>query len=362
MPTINANFKDLENLIGKTLSRDIDRLNDIFSYVKGEVDSLEEDDLTIEIKDSNHPDIWSIEGIARALRGFLEIEIGLKTYQVKGSLKLTSDEKLVAYRLGRTFHHFGYDSSAEILDTSAGTTSTATVNGNKTTTKSTIPTLNVSMSRPVDTSSNSFTGIGVSRPLGDREFPIESEIDDLAVNVPVVIQASYWEPPAFLISDLQWQPAQSIGVSEPIKVLTQQKQQAMIPIMPDIWQWPPEKVFSIKEQVQALLGRCTPLQTTVRTITDIRTITMTWGSSSGTVSQLTLNSDLSSSVGADSWMKMAEAQFHEVMTPPDISVNWTLLATQGVWLSHSKPAVAANGCKSFSITLVPCRHSLVLSS
>jgi hypothetical protein len=50
-------------------------------------------------------------------------------------------------------------------------------------------------------------------------------------------------------------------------------------------------------------------------ITDVRTVTMTWGGVSGTVSQLTLNSELGSTVGADSWMKMAEAQFHEVTSP-----------------------------------------------
>jgi len=53
--------------------RDKDELNQILAYVKGDVDSIDElnGTVSIEVKDSNHPDIWSVEGIARALRGFL---------------------------------------------------------------------------------------------------------------------------------------------------------------------------------------------------------------------------------------------------------------------------------------------------
>ncbi len=41
--------------------------------MKGDVDFLDEvsGSVSIEVKDSNHPDIWSVEGIARALRGYL---------------------------------------------------------------------------------------------------------------------------------------------------------------------------------------------------------------------------------------------------------------------------------------------------
>ncbi len=45
----------------------------MLAYVKGDVESLDEqnDSVSIEVKDSNHPDIWSVEGIARALRTHL---------------------------------------------------------------------------------------------------------------------------------------------------------------------------------------------------------------------------------------------------------------------------------------------------
>jgi phenylalanyl-tRNA synthetase beta chain len=48
-------------------------LNEILAFVKGDVESLDGDAVSIEVKDSNRPDIWSVEGIARALRNQLEV-------------------------------------------------------------------------------------------------------------------------------------------------------------------------------------------------------------------------------------------------------------------------------------------------
>ncbi len=53
------------------MPRDKEGLNEIFAFVKGDVESLEGDAVSIEVKDSNRPDIWAVEGIARALRGYL---------------------------------------------------------------------------------------------------------------------------------------------------------------------------------------------------------------------------------------------------------------------------------------------------
>jgi len=46
----------------------VEGLNEILAFVKGDVESLEGEAVSIEVKDSNRPDIWSVEGIARALR------------------------------------------------------------------------------------------------------------------------------------------------------------------------------------------------------------------------------------------------------------------------------------------------------
>jgi len=84
LPTVETNFEDLQTLLGIQLPTDTYELNEILSYVKGEVEHLSEGILSIEIKDSNHPDLWSAEGIARALRGFLDLEKGMKNYGVAG--------------------------------------------------------------------------------------------------------------------------------------------------------------------------------------------------------------------------------------------------------------------------------------
>ena len=84
MPNIEVLFDDLQRLVGRELPREASELNDILSFAKGEVESLEGEELSIEIKDGNRPDLWSVEGIARQLRGALGIEEELREYSVKG--------------------------------------------------------------------------------------------------------------------------------------------------------------------------------------------------------------------------------------------------------------------------------------
>ena len=63
--------------------------------MKGDVESLEGDAVSIEVKDSNRPDIWSVEGIARVLRGTLGIG-RTKEIRVTGEsgLKVVIDKRL----------------------------------------------------------------------------------------------------------------------------------------------------------------------------------------------------------------------------------------------------------------------------
>lgn len=57
-------------------------------------------------------------------------EHGRTYYTIKGKLSRTSNiGSLSAYRLGRTFHHFGYNSPSQIVHKTAAVTSTATVSG-----------------------------------------------------------------------------------------------------------------------------------------------------------------------------------------------------------------------------------------
>lgn len=85
MPVIEVLYSDLENLLNTDLPSDRMALNDILASVKGEVERWEGDEMSIEIKDGNRPDLWSVEGIARELRGVLGIEEGLIPYDVHAS-------------------------------------------------------------------------------------------------------------------------------------------------------------------------------------------------------------------------------------------------------------------------------------
>jgi phenylalanyl-tRNA synthetase beta chain len=73
----------MQRLVGATLPQDIDDLTELLSFVKGEVVSIEGNELSIEIKDGNRPDLWNVEGLARELRGALGIETGLKEYAIE---------------------------------------------------------------------------------------------------------------------------------------------------------------------------------------------------------------------------------------------------------------------------------------
>ena len=85
MPTIELNREDFESLLGVHLPEDLEELNEILAYVKGEVKGIDSEEIRIELKDSNRADIWSVEGLARALRGFMGLETGLKRYEIAGS-------------------------------------------------------------------------------------------------------------------------------------------------------------------------------------------------------------------------------------------------------------------------------------
>jgi phenylalanyl-tRNA synthetase beta chain len=82
MPTIDVDYSELERLLNLKLNGDMAKLDDVLAYVKGEVKaySEKENTVSIEMKDTNRPDLWSVEGLSRALRGYLNLEKGIKDY------------------------------------------------------------------------------------------------------------------------------------------------------------------------------------------------------------------------------------------------------------------------------------------
>jgi phenylalanyl-tRNA synthetase beta chain len=91
MPTIEVSYKDLYELIGRKLS--IEKLKEAVEYAKGEIEAVDRDLLRIEVKDTNRPDLWSAEGIAREIRGRITKEKGCPKYKVKISKVVVKVDK-----------------------------------------------------------------------------------------------------------------------------------------------------------------------------------------------------------------------------------------------------------------------------
>jgi len=83
MPTLDIYVKDLEELVGRKFSES--QLEDAVLQAKGEIEGLENGKAKVDIKDTNRPDLWSVEGIARELRGHYGIETGLPKFKIKKS-------------------------------------------------------------------------------------------------------------------------------------------------------------------------------------------------------------------------------------------------------------------------------------
>ncbi len=84
MPVINFSYSDLCGLVGRDLPKDL--LRERLPMMGADMKSADEasDEMSFEFF-PDRPDLYSVEGIARALRAFLEIEPGLRSYAVGSS-------------------------------------------------------------------------------------------------------------------------------------------------------------------------------------------------------------------------------------------------------------------------------------
>lgn len=98
MPTIDFSLEDLRNLLGKKI--DLKELKDRgILFAKGEIEEEKDGKLKVDVKDTNRPDLWSVEGIARELRGHYGIKTGLPKFKIKKSdLVVKVDKKVEKVR------------------------------------------------------------------------------------------------------------------------------------------------------------------------------------------------------------------------------------------------------------------------
>lgn len=94
MPVITLHYDDLEELSGIDKEAVIQRI----PMMGCDIERIGEDHVDIEFF-PNRPDLYSTEGVARALKGFLGIETGLRKFNVSPSgIRITKDEEIEKIR------------------------------------------------------------------------------------------------------------------------------------------------------------------------------------------------------------------------------------------------------------------------
>ncbi|MGC9443957.1 MAG: phenylalanine--tRNA ligase subunit beta [Candidatus Methanospirareceae archaeon] len=94
MPVIRLYYDDLEALTGVSIAR----IEEHLPLLCADVERIESEYMDVEFF-PNRPDLFSVEGVARTLRQFLELEPGLANYAVTPSgIELTVDPSVLAVR------------------------------------------------------------------------------------------------------------------------------------------------------------------------------------------------------------------------------------------------------------------------
>ena len=131
---------------------------------------------------------------------------GTKLYKLKGAMKRTADIlELTAFKLARTFHHFGHNGPPTFTKVPSKVKSTVTVvNSTTTSTESDLPPLKTTaFSRWLDYLTESYdpafsypgntsTTRIVIPSLQQKDFPLDGEVQDLATGTRLVIQTTIY--------------------------------------------------------------------------------------------------------------------------------------------------------------------------
>lgn len=96
MPVINFTYKNLNQLLSTPMEKE--DLIDFLPMIGSDIEDYDEENLKVEFF-PNRPDHFSVEGIARTLKGFLDIEVGIPKYNLSHShTSITVDPELASIR------------------------------------------------------------------------------------------------------------------------------------------------------------------------------------------------------------------------------------------------------------------------
>ncbi len=98
MPVINFKYSDLCSLIGKEVPQDV--LVERIPMIGADMHDTESgsEDMSVEFF-PDRPDLYSVEGLARGMRAFLDIEPGMKSYEVgRSDIEVSVDPSVKSVR------------------------------------------------------------------------------------------------------------------------------------------------------------------------------------------------------------------------------------------------------------------------
>lgn len=94
MPIITLPYDDLEKLTGTDRDTIIKRI----PMIGADIERIEEESIDIEFF-PDRPDLYSVEGVARAMRGFLDIETGFTEYEIRPyTVEIRKDDAIDSVR------------------------------------------------------------------------------------------------------------------------------------------------------------------------------------------------------------------------------------------------------------------------
>jgi phenylalanyl-tRNA synthetase beta chain len=92
MPVINFSYEYFNKVLGKEITKD--QLIDLLPMIGSDIEYYDDETVKVEFF-PNRPDYYSVEGIARTVKGFLGIETGMPEYNLsKSGFSMTVDPKL----------------------------------------------------------------------------------------------------------------------------------------------------------------------------------------------------------------------------------------------------------------------------
>lgn len=218
---------------------------------------------------------------------------GATLVKIRGSLRRPSPSyDLVAYKLGRTFRHFGHNAPPQEVTVQGSSASAHEVDYCRVVSGTSSPL-------------SSFFVVGPSEPIGSRDLPLDQAVDDLSAGGDMICtyRAGCSSPEVTLFELVPF-----LGSTPTFsqRTVAQGGPASRIESGPS---------FAGGSAVEiGFAPASAPSHTVLRTLTAVRAASLRWGSLNGPTSFLTLDADLG--VAGATRADVRTIEVHEVVGPP----------------------------------------------